>query len=76
MTASEDSVPVRVDIPNRVSMVEVVRIGSFPSDYDFGTNKPNYLVGMSVPPVMTAQIASRVWEKWLSISKKDSAAIA
>lgn len=40
--------------------------GSFPLDYDFKGNKVPYLVGMSVPPVMTAQIAKQVYEQWLS----------
>lgn len=48
------------------SSIEMIRCGAFPTDYDFGELKPNYLIGMSVPPVMTAQIASRIWEQWLS----------
>ena len=40
--------------------------GSYPLDYDFKGNKVSYLVGMSVPPVMTAQIAKQVYEQWLS----------
>lgn len=39
--------------------------GSYPIDYDFKGNKVSYIVGMSVPPVMTAQIASQVYEQWL-----------
>ena len=41
-------------------------IGTFPLDYDFIENKPQYLIGMSVPPVMTAQIATKIYEQWLS----------
>jgi len=49
---------------------EILKIGSYPMDYDFKKSKPEYLVGMSVPPVMTAQIAHRIYEQWLSkISK-------
>jgi DNA (cytosine-5)-methyltransferase 1 len=40
--------------------------GSYPLDYVFDNVKPKYLVGMSVPPVMTAQIASNIYEQWLS----------
>lgn len=40
--------------------------GSYPMDYDFLDNKVKYLVGMSVPPVMTAQIATRIYDQWLS----------
>ncbi|MBP6215476.1 MAG: DNA cytosine methyltransferase [Chitinophagaceae bacterium] len=42
------------------------QIGSYPMDYDFTVNKGKYLIGMSVPPVMTAQIAKQVYEQWLS----------
>lgn len=40
-------------------------ISSFPQDYDFKDQSPQYLCGMSVPPVMMAQIASEVYEQWL-----------
>jgi len=45
--------------------------GSYPLDYDFllhNTNNENfvaYLIGMSVPPVMTAQIANQIRIQWL-----------
>jgi DNA (cytosine-5)-methyltransferase 1 len=41
-------------------------IGTFPQDYDFGKNQYYYVIGMSVPPVMMAQIASRIHDQWLS----------
>mgnify|MGYP003440920722 CR=1 FL=1 len=41
-------------------------IGSYPIDYNFKSNEPGYLIGMSVPPVMTAQIAHQIWLQWLS----------
>lgn len=44
----------------------ICKISSFPQDYNFGTQRPAYVCGMSVPPVMMAQIASAVWEQWLS----------
>jgi DNA (cytosine-5)-methyltransferase 1 len=44
---------------------ELCDCGTYPMDYDFKTSKPEYLIGMSVPPVMTAQIATRIWEQWL-----------
>jgi len=40
--------------------------GTYPLDYDFQRNKVCYLIGMSVPPVMTAQVATRIHEQWLS----------
>lgn len=42
-------------------------IGSYPLDYDhLEINNPQYLIGMSVPPVMSAQIATRIYDQWLS----------
>jgi DNA (cytosine-5)-methyltransferase 1 len=41
-------------------------IGSYPIDYDFKNENPQYLIGMSVPPLMTAQIADRIFDYWLS----------
>jgi len=45
---------------------EICKIGSYPLDYNFLNNKPQYLIGMSVPPVMTAQIAAEINKQWLS----------
>lgn len=39
--------------------------GTYPIDYDFQDIKPQYLIGMSVPPVMTAQIANQIKLQWL-----------
>lgn len=41
-------------------------IGSYPMDYDFKDIDGGYLIGMSVPPVMTAQIANQIYLQWLS----------
>lgn len=38
---------------------------TFPQDYDFLDQTAKYICGMSVPPVMMAQIASAVYEQWL-----------
>jgi DNA (cytosine-5)-methyltransferase 1 len=45
---------------------EKIKIGSFPSDYDFLKNDPGYIIGMSVPPIMTARIANEIYSQWLS----------
>lgn len=39
-------------------------IGTYPLDYNFKNIEPKYLIGMSVPPVMTAQIANQIYEQW------------
>lgn len=44
---------------------EVCSISSFPQDYNFLNELYYYICGMSVPPVMMAQIASRVYDQWL-----------
>jgi DNA (cytosine-5)-methyltransferase 1 len=45
---------------------ELCQIGSYPLDYNFGNNKAEYLIGMSVPPVMTAQVATEIYNQWIS----------
>jgi len=49
----------------RLSNIECQLCGSYPLDYQFLDVKPKYLIGMSVPPVVTAQIASEVYLQWL-----------
>jgi DNA (cytosine-5)-methyltransferase 1 len=48
-----------------LSDAEKKLIGSYPVDYNFLNVDPGYLIGMSVPPVMTAQIATRIYEQWI-----------
>jgi DNA (cytosine-5)-methyltransferase 1 len=50
--------------PIRLSVSEIIKIGTFPNDYNFNTD-PYYLIGMSVPPVMTAQIVTEIYNQWL-----------
>jgi len=45
---------------------EVSIIGTYPLDYDFKSIEPKYLIGMSVPPVMTAQIANQMFLQWFN----------
>jgi len=54
------------DSPHEINTNEFCKVGSYPLDYNFQQNKPQYLIGMSVPPVMTAQIASEIYNQWLS----------
>jgi DNA (cytosine-5)-methyltransferase 1 len=48
-------------------MDECKLIGSYPMDYNFKKIAPNYLIGMSVPPLMTAQIAHQIWLQWFKV---------
>ena len=65
LCGKEDSL-VLFNEPKYLSQSEVCKVASFPSDYDFAGNKPHYICGMSVPPVMMAQVATRVYDQWLS----------
>jgi DNA (cytosine-5)-methyltransferase 1 len=40
-------------------------IGSYPTDYKFNSDNV-YMIGMSVPPVMVAQIATEIYSQWLA----------
>ena len=53
------------DIPRKTTKNEVCQIGTYPLDYNFKNVEPKYLIGMSVPPVMTAQIANQIKIQWL-----------
>jgi len=52
--------------PRKLNITEICRISSFPQDYDFGKEKPAYVCGMSVPPIMTARVANEIYIQWLS----------
>ena len=41
-------------------------LGTYPVDYDFKGETWHYLIGMSVPPVMTAQIAHQINLQWFN----------
>jgi DNA (cytosine-5)-methyltransferase 1 len=58
--------PVRYDEPFEISNDEIKMIGTYPMDYDVAKNKIEYLVGMSVPPLMTAGIADEIYNQWIS----------
>jgi len=55
--------------PRWMTKTEFCQSGTFPFDYNFKAIEPKYLIGMSVPPVMTAQIAHQVYLQWLSKTK-------
>lgn len=51
--------------PLYISKREITLGSSFPLDYDFGKEHSEYICGMSVPPIMIANIANKIWEQWL-----------
>ena len=49
-----------------ITFREAKRLGSFPDDYYAKTDKiGKYMIGMSVPPKMTEQVARAVIDQWL-----------
>jgi DNA (cytosine-5)-methyltransferase 1 len=50
----------------KLNNTEIMRVSSWPTDYDFLSTDPAYVCGMSVPPVMMAQVASEVYKQLLS----------
>jgi len=70
MAASEASKMTLFDEPRRMNSTEMIYAQSFPTDYDFGSDKCSkiqYVLGMSVPPVMMAHIAARLYKEWQPI---------
>jgi DNA (cytosine-5)-methyltransferase 1 len=52
--------------PRSLTFREWKRLGSFPDDYHAKTDKiGKYMIGMSVPPKMTEQVARAVIDQWL-----------
>lgn len=49
----------------QLSKEDYILCGTYPLDYNFKKIEPKYLIGMSVPPVMTAQIANQIKLQWL-----------
>jgi DNA (cytosine-5)-methyltransferase 1 len=54
------------DEPRRPNKYEVCCIGAFPQDYNFNKTEYSYLIGMSVPPLMTARLANEIYNQWLT----------
>ncbi len=50
----------------RLTDADCVSIQTFPQDYDFVPESAKYICGMSVPPVMMAQVASEVYRQWFN----------
>lgn len=49
----------------RIDVKELVSCGTFPIDYNFNGAPARYVIGMSVPPVMTAQVSYQIYLQWL-----------
>ena len=60
---------IHFDKPIYISDTEIIKASSFPKDYNFKGLKPDYICGMSVPPIMIAQISSKIYEQWRGVFK-------
>lgn len=69
---SESSPIIHYDKPHVLSDLELKRGGTYPIDYNFIKLKPKYLIGMSVPPVMTAQIAHEIYLQWFKTEQEQN----
>lgn len=65
-TLAASTPPWHWETPRRLTGKECARIQSFPDDYNFGTSVASYICGMSVPPLMMANVAKQVEIQWLS----------
>ena len=67
LVASNESTAMHWSQCRSLTYREWKRLGSFPDDYQAKTDKiGKYMIGMSVPPRMTEQVAKAVIEQWLS----------
>lgn len=70
LVSCEGSKMTLFDEPRRLNTIEMIRAQSFPLDFDFMTDKApkiQYVLGMSVPPLMIAEIANRIYNEWINI---------
>ena len=56
----------------KLSDKDAISIQTFPQDYDFIDQSPQYVCGMSVPPVMMARIAHEIDRQWLRPGDQDA----
>ena len=66
ITSTSGSKLISANEPKHLSKDELKMCGSYPLDYNFKNIDPKYLIGMSVPPVMTAQIAHQIYLQWFT----------
>jgi DNA (cytosine-5)-methyltransferase 1 len=62
VTSGEGSV-MHFESPRKFSESEIKAIGSYPQDYIFKSDA-GYLIGMSVPPLMTYGLANQIYQQW------------
>lgn len=55
----------RMSDGNYFSAGDFIGVQTFPQDYELKDQSAHYVCGMSVPPVMMANIAAEIYEQWL-----------
>lgn len=68
ITSTSGSKLISSQEPKHLSKDELKMCGSYPLDYNFKNIELKYLIGMSVPPVMTAQVAYEIYLQWFKQS--------
>lgn len=63
ITATTGAKITHWEFPNEVSNEILGLAGSFPIDYNYIDIDPKYLIGMSVPPLMTYGVASEIYKQ-------------
>lgn len=66
-TLSIKKTDILFDTPRHCNFIETIHAQSFPTDYDFLNIPFRYLIGMSVPPVMMANIATEIYTQWRNV---------
>mgnify|MGYP003610770048 FL=1 len=64
-TLNTKGIEIIFDTGRKLSISERRKISTFPNDYNF-CGKELFLTGMSVPPIMMAQISKRIYEQILN----------
>lgn len=64
-TATATHVNYHPKYPRELNLKEQLKVSSWPEDYDFCGLKPHYVMGMSVPPAMMANVAHEIYEQLL-----------
>ena len=75
ISSTEASKLTLFDEPRRMNSTEMILSQSFPLDYDFGSvkcAKIQYVLGMSVPPLMMANFAKRLYNEWKELFNKEA----
>lgn len=66
VTLTGDKRNTHPEYPRFLNKAEVVRIQTFPEDFNFLSQDPTYICGMSVPPFMMQRLSTQINNQWLS----------